>query len=410
MMDRDVRKRDVESDIVNVLNALIYVNKAGRSVYEDYDEQLRLFTDDLKMLMQIRNEYEGKEEGDLSNFNAEKMLFKINVNGKEYKYSPAILPSVAHNVKYQRTANNRMRFTRTQLVSIVSEFEYLFSKLVTSYYTDQPGSLNNKEVNIRLEDVKNYSSLEELRDELIQKQVDSLLSKSIEEWIDFLKSLKIEFFKITPNLDQFKDYFAKRNLIVHNDGRVNRRYKDKFPDTTYSIGDQISFTFTDLMYTFEDFVIVGITLSLMMWNQCKPKDRQAIYSVAADVCYIALTEKDWRLAERCSDLMIMYKSNPQEELTARMNKFLSLKRQERFQEVQGELTSFSHATSHPKYSAVIYALLEDDLNLAATLKVSGVELGDLIEWPIFEDVRKKEYFQNHLEYKLLEHAEEIQRK
>ena len=50
------------------------------------------------------------------------------------------------------------------------------------------------------------------------------MMQSVEYWAKFFQKIGIDYEKTPENWANFREYFYRRNIIVHNDGIVNKRY------------------------------------------------------------------------------------------------------------------------------------------------------------------------------------------
>lgn len=330
----------------------------------------------------------------------DRIQYGINLDNETFYFDPSILPSSFSPLVSAGALFSYVNFVRTQFVNLITEFELLLSKIAKAYYLGFEGSLDKKEVKIRLEEIKKFANISEIKEHLVESEIFKLTSGGIDEWREFLKEkFGIEFEKVTPDWESFKKYFYQRNLFIHNDGIINEDYIRKSGRTDIKLGDQISINRKDLGVCLENFLIVGSTIVLMAWNKLSPKEKPHISESINDLGYHALMSNHWEFSERLYILLDMY-GGEDDKIISKMNKYLCLKRKGKFNEVKAELESFNHSTYNPKYSLVVYALLEDCEKALSTISQTDMSLGDLIEWPILEDLRNLEPFKKYMKTRL----------
>jgi hypothetical protein len=329
-----------------------------------------------------------------------KIQYGINLDNETFYFDPSILPSSFSPLVSAGALFSYVNFLRTQFVNLITEFELLLSKIAKVYYLGFEGSLDKKEVKIRLEEIKKFASISEIKEHLVESEIFKLTSGGLDEWREFLKEkFGVEFEKVTPDWELFKKYFYQRNLFIHNDGIINEDYIRKSGRTDIKLGDQISINKRDLSVCLENFLIVGSTIALMTWNKLSPKEKAHISENINDLGYHALMSNHWEFSERLYTLLDMY-GGEDDKIISKMNKYLCLKRKGRFNEIKEELESFNHNTYNPKYSLVVYALLDDCEKALSTINQADMSLGDLIEWPILEDLRKIDPFKKYMKTRL----------
>lgn len=77
------------------------------------------------------------------------------------------------------------------------------------------------------EELVKFSSISDVKDEMIENEVSSLLYKDLDNWDRYFEQkFKIELSKIV-DWTKFKERFYRRNIIVHNSGVINKIYRTK---------------------------------------------------------------------------------------------------------------------------------------------------------------------------------------
>ncbi|WP_432025231.1 hypothetical protein [Streptomyces sp. 1222.5] len=116
------------------------------------------------------------------------------------------------------------------LTSAVGDFEVLFSQMVGMYFALRPQALSSRELQFSWEDIRQFDSIEELRSFHADRQVEQLMWKGFDDWMDWLeKKMKIKLSDVALDSDAVAEVFQRRHIIVHNGGRVSRQYLLKAP-------------------------------------------------------------------------------------------------------------------------------------------------------------------------------------
>jgi hypothetical protein len=111
-------------------------------------------------------------------------------------------------------------------------------RLVYSKYPGGIAELNDK-IDVRL--VFQVGSMEELRAELLERKVTKLSYSSLKALDKYLlKNLTVSLFPDEESKNIACLLVDVRNLIVHNAGIVNRKFKEEHPESPAPLGSRVS--------------------------------------------------------------------------------------------------------------------------------------------------------------------------
>lgn len=109
----------------------------------------------------------------------------------------------------------------------VDDFLLYLARLLRIIFTAQPSALKSSET-IRIEEILEYSSLDDLLSHIAERKVDRLAYKSVSELSTELeRSLGLSLVSSDSDLRRLVDIVETRNLITHNDAIVNLRYIER---------------------------------------------------------------------------------------------------------------------------------------------------------------------------------------
>ena len=113
---------------------------------------------------------------------------------------------------------------KTSFVMCISYFDYLVSDIIHWHYTIHPEALSGKEY-ITLSELKQCNDRDEAIELIMNKKADSILFGRLDSQISIFKNeIKIDLNETIVDWDMINEAVEKRNLVVHNNGYVNRRY------------------------------------------------------------------------------------------------------------------------------------------------------------------------------------------
>ena len=123
------------------------------------------------------------------------------------------------------TQSNVKLLHKSAFVMLISYFDFLISDLIHYFYQRYPESLSGKELSIKLNELKLCDHLTEAMDYIVNKEVDKVLYDSLEVQKGYLKNyLKIDIKENIIHWDKINEAIERRNIIVHNNSKINRRY------------------------------------------------------------------------------------------------------------------------------------------------------------------------------------------
>ncbi len=108
----------------------------------------------------------------------------------------------------------------------ISIFELFVGDTAKITFRKNKAALRRSDHEFTLEQLEEFETIEEARESLINKRVDTLISGGIDEWTRWLerKDHNVQISSILPCWNQVREVVARRNLLVHRGGRVDSRY------------------------------------------------------------------------------------------------------------------------------------------------------------------------------------------
>jgi len=282
----------------------------------------------------------------------------------------------------------------------MSNVEWFFSEILHAYFSSYPAATETEEKTLSLEDLNRFGGIEEARDYVIEKKVEHIMRGSFQDWIDTLKKKpKLTMSYLDPVIDKINEVQRRRNLLVHNDGIVNRIYLSDLSDELregLNIGDNITVELDYLNSSIELFELNCILIGAELWKKISPSDEKRA-GLLHKLTYGNLEKKRWKIAEGLSYFCIKdAKMTQLYKKLAKLNYWLSIKRQGRWEEVVKEAESEDFTVDKRRYRLGWLALCEkkDEFFklVPEVIKVGDITGGELKKFPIFEEVRKDPRF------------------
>jgi hypothetical protein len=122
---------------------------------------------------------------------------------------------------------------------MIDKYLIYLSEVLTALFTLKPQMLKSNE-KVDLEFVLSFSTMEDLLASLIERKVTSLAFEGMRSLARYFENrLKLPLFSDEEELKTAIIAIEIRNLFVHNDGVVNRMFKDRAPSFECTIGQKL---------------------------------------------------------------------------------------------------------------------------------------------------------------------------
>lgn len=194
---------------------------------------------------------------------------------------------------------------RSLFISMVTQFDLFVGTLIKLILHTQPNIIS-PEKPLTYGDLKGFKTIGEVVDNLIEKEIDSLLFDSHTAHLDWIgKKLALDLHRVlSAEWPIFAELTERRNLYVHTDGVINNRYVSKCSESGYlldkehRIGFELPMSPEYFKRSSECLYKIATKLSFIVWNKLVPKDVEAAADFFNDDIGIELIKrKRYGLAE-----------------------------------------------------------------------------------------------------------------
>ncbi len=298
---------------------------------------------------------------------------------------------------------------KSLFISLFSAFDKYIGDLVTVLYSLNPELYKNINREVQLSEALTYSSIEEFREKMLDKEIEAIRRKSYKDQFSDLEK------RFSMNLTKFDDWSTfiemsqRRNLFTHCDGIVSKQYLDvcksvdyKF-DSVPKIGDQLDI---GNKYFFQScYVIaeVAVMLGQTLWRKTMPEQTSDADSSLNSLIFDFLHMEDWKKSIslcRFSQKLPQISNDEMERLLS-VNYAIALK-------AIGNKKAAKNILDKKDWSATTYdfrlaysVICEDYEESGKIMQRIGKE-GELVnemayhDWPLFREFRERpEFFDNY---------------
>jgi len=243
---------------------------------------------------------------------------EVEEDGEEYlKYKVASDKYIEFskvNKRIKRLSLAEKILPRNHIVSLVNQYDAYLGELVRILFTVNSNLIRSSQKEIQVEDLFKFDSLDEIKMQILDKEIDSILREEHLEQLKILErkisKLKGKAFTLTTNLPILKDFIEltqRRNLFVHTNGFTSRQYsanKVKFKFDSECSGE-INFELKApreyCKKAFETLFEMSAKLTHVLWRAFAPEEREEADKNLNTLIYNLLQEKRIPLAVTMSE-------------------------------------------------------------------------------------------------------------
>lgn len=301
---------------------------------------------------------------------------------------------------------------RNYIVSIISQYDAYLGELIRILFQLNPNLLKSSEKELKVEDLFNYESVDELKLHIVDKEVDSILRdehfeqlKTIEKRISNATGKNFTLTSDLPVLCEFVELTQRRNLFVHTNGQTTRQYCEtyrKWKIENECNGDVNYELIANPIYckrAYEILYEMSVKLTHVLWRKFVPKEREKADWNLNGLTYQLLNDSKYKLAltllEFATDVLKKFETEQLRKFMV-VNKAIAYKMMDMEQECHEVLAKEDWSIGNEYKLA--HAVLKDDFKRASELmKVMGdndeiVSRFAYEDWPLFKRFRKTEEF------------------
>lgn len=291
------------------------------------------------------------------------------------------------------------------LTTLFSHFEGTLAQLMHAYYERYPTALPADDRTLTLADLRQVGSVFEAEKLIIGKEIDSVLRQNTEEQIAyFRKRLKVDVEPLGDLMSSIVEIAQRRNIYVHNDGKVNRQYLafvDQSLATKYMAeeGKRQALP-TDYLLNAIDTIDAAAAMLTQAcwrkWDKSKDADDNLI-----DLTYEGLRDQRFEYVK----MLAVYAKGAGvvEDASRRMlliNHAIALRETGDQDGVRKLLHDMDWSAASLKFSLALHVLREEKEEflriLPKAMAAEAIKVQAMRDWPLFSPWRGQGWFDNAL--------------
>lgn len=312
-------------------------------------------------------------------------------------------------------------FPRMFIVTLLCQYDALIGSLVTLVLDNKPEILNGSERTFTFQQISSFNSIEDAKNALIAKEVESLLRKSHDDQLKWFENkLGITLHSDEKLIKNFIEITERRNLYTHNNGIVNESYLSNCEhykiSTDAKIGDILEVTPDYFNNASNCLLEIGIKLTVIIWRTILVSEKERSEIVTNQIAYGFISDGRYDFALKILDFCLScFKTfvSASNKLMINMNKAQCLLWMKQEENAKKLLDAQDWSLCTPQF-IVCKKVLERKFDEAVEIlrnQDTQLDQKDLLSWPIFRELREQKIFKDYCNEKypntIKEYSEEV---
>ena len=336
---------------------------------------------------------------------------KKNKKNIERRNDGARISIKAENLKYFKELEKNASISilaleiipTSMFMSLIAQYDFFLNKLVRIVFEIKPEIIDSSDKNLTFSEIVKKSSIKEVKENVVDMEIDSLLRKSHSEQFDYLESkLNIKLRENLPIWKTFVEITERRNLLVHCGGIVSDSYikncnKQKCELLSTKLGDKLKITPEYFSIACNCLYEISAKLTHTIWRKLLISDLKEADKELNHFCYDLIEREIYELADTMLFFAISQKkifddvSKNIYIINRGLSKYLQGKKNETKEIIDKDWSASS------KEFKLAKAILFDDYKEAYKIMEEIGSKGevnnlDYREWPLFLEIRKESKF------------------
>lgn len=295
---------------------------------------------------------------------------------------------------------------RSFLVSLVSQFDAFLGGVVRVLLYSKPELLNASDRVLTFKELLQFSSTDEAREYVVEKEVESLIRKSHPEQFEWMeKKFSVPLREGLPSWPVFVEVTERRNLFVHCDGIVSSQYLKNCREhnvevaTPPALGSELNVTPAYFGNAYQCVFEIGVKLCHVLWRKLLPGELEHADRNLIEVTFELLRDENYRLAKNLLDFAsctFKRHSSDEQRRVFIVNRAQAYKWEGDNDAAVRILRAEDWSACDDKFKLAV-AVLQENYDTAASLMkkigpAGSVTKVDYREWPLFQRFRTTAQF------------------
>lgn len=305
------------------------------------------------------------------------------------------------NLEYQKFADMPQIHANNTLIMLIIRFEEFISNVIASIFTLYPNKyLKNQSVTFL--EISNLG-IDEVKENILRRETESIMHQSYVEWFKLFESHKMNFEKYEYETKQLKELYARRNILVHNAGKVNAIYLKNVPDSDKKIDEQLiaDEKYLEMAFNIIKKIIFAIIIEASKFYEDGKED---LLDEVFGQAFEELSKEHYTISAGVFDALRNIKWQTEEDkLMEMINYWISIKEMNGLKEIEEDIKKFDTSALNLMFHLAKLILLDEfeqaTVLIEDMLEKKEIPVRALIEWPLFKKYRLSEDYKRLKESK-----------
>lgn len=310
--------------------------------------------------------------------------------------------------EYTKINERLVLFNNSSLMMLVIKYEEAINRLFRYLINIYPSAYLNKkticyseinDIDIDIKTIKNY---------LVKNEVEEIMRLSVSDWYKLLEqNHKVTFNSFENYFNEFKEIYYRRNIIVHNNGIVNKTYLQYVDDSVkkdIKLGDEIH---VNKEYLEKAFNLTFIIIYGTFIETLKPcTNKKNAMTVMFDLGFQHMLKNEWEVSKFIFyNLQRIRDQDACDIMLNKVNYWISIKNSIGIEGIKDEIEKFDVSALSGDFKMAKVTLLDkfdETRELLEKLLPNEITAESIENWPLFIQFRKSEEYENfkmkHKEY------------
>lgn len=319
---------------------------------------------------------------------------------KSRKYTKLKKASTSANIAYKMMVRN-------YVISLVSQFDTYIGELMSVVFEIKPEIIDNSERQLSFSQLRTFDSVIDARKFIVEKEVESVLRDSHSEQFSwFEKKLDIKLRSDLPAWKDFIELTQRRNLFVHNNGKVSSQYLNVCKENGVDLDSRLkqgTELRTNLAYfnnAFSCVFEIGVKLNQVLRRKLLPKEIENADNSFLNISFELVHNEQFDLAKELYDFADKYiRKYSKQDLEYRilLNRAQTYKWMGDNEKCIQIINSKDWSACGEIFKLASSVLKDDYPNACKSMKAIGnndtvLNKAYYNDWPIFKEFRKTDEF------------------
>jgi len=289
--------------------------------------------------------------------------------------------------------NRGQMLLNTSLINLITLFESMQGEVLRTYYGTYPGAVPGDDLRFSFKELKAHGSFEQALSAMIDHEIDGFMRRSLDDWRTFYKrAIKFDLSKGSVPWTEFVELYQRRNVVVHNNSRASRQYLNNVSPAQRNgveINMPLAVTPEYLHRAVETLLAFGLRLINSMWSKTDTGGSELRIALMDTATLRLLNDQRWRAVQLFLQDFLEEEEHfgSADRLNVQISLWLARKQLGGLDSVRAELEAFDHAVAGERFSAQVYALLEDMEKFMAVYPASGIIPDEVMALPVYSSLR-----------------------